>query len=317
MNKKMVMGVLLASLLGCQTSMEALPVSAIEEGIQENQTAVNNGINDVTMEGQTLGLTGVQNARELGGYVTESGRAIKKGILLRSGKLENATEADRKKLIDEYHLKTVIDFRTATEIQSAPNPVIEGIENVEIRVLDENSESGTRTTAVLKNGNTDPIDYVMKAVEAGLVSREMYVKIADSEAGKKGLAEFFRILLDNREGETILFHCTSGKDRTGVAAALVLSALGVDEETILEDFELTNEFLADQIAYVSAEVRKRTDDPEMIDTVIATTGVDREFMEILLNHLKDTYGSVSEYITRELGVSEEELEILREIYLES
>ena len=269
----------------------------------------------VTAESQEIGLSGVVNARELGGLKTQDGKTVKTGLVFRSGKLADATEEDIKKLTEEYHLATVIDFRTSIEVESAPNPSIEGVENKEIRVVDE---EGKKDIINKTSGATDadPVDGMIQAVKNGKITPDMYISIIKTETGQKGYAEFFRTLLAKEEGKSILFHCTSGKDRTGIAAVLFLTALGVDEETILNDFELSNEFFKDQIAYMEAAAKKKTDDEEVIETVKNLTGVSRSYMERMISYLNEEYGSVYDFIIKKLDVSEADIEKLREMYLE-
>ena len=86
------------------------------------EESVKDDNNQVTMEGQTLGLAEIENARQLGGYYTEDGRRIKSNMLLRSAKLVKATDEDIKKLTQDYNLGTIVDFRTTDEIADAPDP---------------------------------------------------------------------------------------------------------------------------------------------------------------------------------------------------
>lgn len=272
--------------------------------------------NEITMEGQALGLSGVENARQLGGYVTEDGRKVKSGMLLRSAKLAEATEDDIQKLTDEYNLGTVVDFRTTDEIKSAPDPEIEGVENKQIRILNEDDSSDNSNTTMTGMYASDPVGAMIEMVKNNMVGDDMYVSVVNDEFSQKGYAEFFQTLLNNTDGKAVLWHCTGGKDRAGTAAVLVLSALGVDEETILNDFELTNEFYKDKIAYMAAEAAKKTDDEAIIEGVKSLTGVSREYMEKMITSLDEEYGSVKNYIVEKLGVSEDDIETLKTMYLE-
>lgn len=269
--------------------------------------------NVVTMESQTLGLEKVENARQLGGYYTEDGRRVKENMLLRSGKLINATEDDIAKLTDTYNLGTIVDLRTTSEIEQAPNPTIDGVEDIHVPILDEDSHSAAMTNIY----GSDPVDALIGMATDGTLSDDMYITTINSESAKKGFAEFFQILLDNEEGKAVLWHCTGGKDRTGTAAVLLLSALGVDEDTILDDFALTNEFFKGKIDYMGAEAAKKTDDQEIIDGVRTLTGVSRDFMKKMIDSLTDEYGSVENFIIEELNVSKDDIVKLQDMYLES
>lgn len=292
----------LGCLAGCTTS-----------GKTEKETENKKIENVVTMESQTLGLEKVENARQLGGYYTEDGRRVKENMLLRSGKLSNATEDDIAKLTDTYNLGTIVDLRTTSEIEQAPNPTIDGVEDIHVPILDEDSHSAAMTNIY----GSDPVDALIGMATDGTLSDDMYITTINSESAKKGFAEFFQILLDNEEGKAVLWHCTGGKDRTGTAAVLLLSALGVDEDTILDDFALTNEFFKGKIDYMGAEAAKKTDDQEIIDGVRTLTGVSRDFMKKMIDSLTDEYGSVENFIIEELNVSKDDIVKLQDMYLES
>ena len=292
----------LSCLAGCTTS-----------GKTEKETENKKIENVVTMESQTLGLEKVENARQLGGYYTEDGRRVKENMLLRSGKLINATEDDIAKLTDTYNLGTIVDLRTTSEIEQAPKPTIDGVEDIHVPILDEDSHSAAMTNIY----GSDPVDALIGMATDGTLSDDMYITTITSESAKKGFAEFFQILLDNEEGKAVLWHCTGGKDRTGTAAVLLLSALGVDEDTILDDFALTNEFFKGKIDYMGAEAAKKTDDQEIIDGVRTLTGVSRDFMKKMIDSLTDEYGSVENFIIEALNVSKDAIVKLQDMSLES
>lgn len=306
--KKIFTVIMAASLLagfttGCSPKAEAHQASA---GKTKKEASV---------EGQTLHLSGVENARELGGYVMQDGRTVKKGLLLRSGKLSKATEEDIVSLQNTYRLGTVVDFRTSSEIESAPDPDISNVRNMQIQVLDEtDSQTNASITGIY---GADPVTDTMRLVENGTLSDDMYVTAAFSQKAQDGYREFFRVLLNNEEEKAVLWHCTGGKDRAGVAAALVLSALGADEETILSDFQLTNAFLSSKIEYMGTEAAKQTDDPYIIEGVKTLTGVSVDFMKKMLDSIRSKYGSVQNYLSEEIGLSSDDMTTLKDLYLES
>lgn len=83
---------------------------------------------DVSENSQSLSLTGVGNARELGGYASEDGRTVKRGVLLRTAKLSKATDEDIERLLSVYHLAVDVDFRGDFEVEDAPDPEMDGVE---------------------------------------------------------------------------------------------------------------------------------------------------------------------------------------------
>lgn len=272
----------------------------------------------VTKEAQALLVTGIENARQLGGYETADGRHVKRDVLLRTARLSDAPPEELAALKDIYHLGIVVDFRTLAEREGAPDPEIDGVDNIVLDVLDEGSRTGAGAAiaGIYENSSAEPAEVMLNIIRSGCVSERMYADMAFDPAAEKGFRDFFRILLENCGQKAVLWHCSGGKDRTGAAAVLLLLALGVNKETALRDFELTNEFLREKIAYMESRAAELTDDPEEIAWVKDLTGVNRKYMEKLLDTLEEKYGSQERYLTEGLGLDRAELEQLREMYLE-
>ncbi len=263
----------------------------------------------VSMERQTLGMETLGNARQLGGYVGADGRTVREGVLLRTARLAGASESDLARLVDVYGLGYVIDLRSSSEIESAPDPAIEGVESVWCPILEEKSEKGSAASDATKKSDTAADAAAQEKTASEAASKKhaghtmdleaMYLRIADSEYSQRNYRAFFDVLLGNEDGKAVLWHCVEGKDRTGFAAVLVLSALGVDRETVLDDFALTNDFLL-------------ASGKELVGSV----GVYREHMECALSHIDEAYGSMHDYLVNQIGLSEDEIARLREMYLE-
>lgn len=286
---------------------------------------------------QSIGLTGIQNARELGGYLTEDHRIVKRGVLLRTAKLSTGTEEDLGRLKEEFRLAKILDLRSDEEVNGSPivalfsgsdspepDPVLEGVAYIHAPILDmrelaEYAES--RMDGDPDNGlaQQDQLQLTGMLIDAGLIGDEIYIGFLDGKKGKQGYSRLFRELLSLEEGRAVLFHCSQGKDRTGLAAMLILTALGVSEEIIVEDYMLTNEFYRERIA----KERKMLEmsgkvPPDRIEVfLMVMDAVRRSSMTNVIAHLKERYGSVMDYIVGELGVSKEQITQLRDRFLES
>ena len=274
---------------------------------------------DITKETQTLDMETLGNARELGGYVTGDGRTVKRGVLLRSAQPNKASQNDLNRLRNVYHLATITDFRMGYEREAEPNPVIEGVSDLWCPIIDENklraNVSGEKAADITQAKST--FDRLRIAVESGMVNDKMYIAFLSMEQGKKGYTEFFRQLLALPKGKSLLFHCTQGKDRTGLGAMLILSALGVGEETVMQDYLLTNTFNAALIEKERAMLLKNNLPEEMVETYLSVMDyVNPAFMQNALDWLKKEYGSANGYILKELGVTEKDIKILQEKFLE-
>ncbi|MGM9941388.1 MAG: tyrosine-protein phosphatase [Bulleidia sp.] len=269
---------------------------------------------DRTMETQSLHLEGVNNARTLAGYVNREGKRIRAKRLLRSGMPGDATVSDLEKL-KEQNLGVIVDFRTDSEKGSKEDPVIEGVRYEHLHVSDENLDRSI-SDAVTRIYEKDPIQALIEMLKSGAMNEDLYVNLVECDAAKHGYGRFFQILLETDPDQSILWHCTGGKDRAGTAAVLVMSALDMDEETILDDFGMTNAFNQKRIEGLRYEVMKRTDDPEVIADVQVIAGVRREYMKRMLDHLNEKYGSAKNFITTRLGVDSADLNRLKDLFLE-
>ncbi len=176
----------------------------------------------------SIGLAGVSNARELGGYRTKDGRTVKFGKLLRSGELAGMTAADKKKLTKKYHVVKIVDFRTDLEISDdRADPKLPGAEyrNYPYSPF----PYLLRTAEGLRLGNDLMYDLITLDRDGDLVGdyyRANYRTMIRSEEGIAMFRGFFRDLLD-ADGGAVLCHCSRGKDRTGNAAVLLAVFLRV------------------------------------------------------------------------------------------
>ncbi len=272
----------------------------------------------VSLETQAIELDGVGNARQLGGYVCADGRKIKDDVLLRSAALSTLTDEGAKTLAEKYHLRYVFDFRTETERKVQPDKEVEGAENVWLPMFTSSLYDDETVAAIMEARRTnDPEQaYITLAKHHGLST--IYSKMLLTDEGKKAYSEFFDKLLTVEDGEAVLWHCSQGKDRAGMAAVLLLYALGADEDTIKQDYLLTNDaYNKDRIAGSEAHAAELglTEDEtkEYVGTAIA---VYEDFFNIAIDGVKAEYGSVENYLTEGLGLTDDDIIALRDKFLE-
>lgn len=266
--------------------------------------------NPVTVEEQTINMTTISNARELGGYKTKDGKTIREGVLLRTAALSDASREELASLIHNYHLAAVIDMRASYELAEDPEPELEGVLQYNFRIMDEQMMAG-RAAAIadlLMDPNVDPMKRMTAILENGVVSDQMYVEFLQGETGKAGFRDFFRVLLETPEGNAVLWHCTNGKDRTGVAAMLLLGLLNVDEQTIMDDFLLTNAFFEPQITAMREQLTPYIQNEVMLEELLVTgKGVYAPYMQNAIDYIKDNYGDFSGYAKAELGLTDADI----------
>lgn len=266
---------------------------------------------------QAIYLPGVGNARELGGY-TIGDKKVKKGVLLRTAGLNKTVPEAIAKLQKEYRLQTVVDFRMTGERLGIPDRELPGARNLHLPVIEmeDYPEQDPELIAKYTNGG-DRMKLFEMSYDAGMLGPDLYVNFLLGERGKRAYREFFRILLENDPDKgAVLWHCTDGKDRTGCAAMLLLTALGASRETIIADYMLTNEYNAAQIEAVRQKTASYPMPPEKREALLFMCGaVVESYITNAIDTLNEKYGSVEGYLREELNVGSAELEALRNKYL--
>ncbi len=264
----------------------------------------------------SLGLTGVPNARDMGGYRTKDGRTIKFGKLFRTGELTDMTAADKKKLVRKYHLVKDIDFRSARNILTdGEDPELDGV--AYSRYPYSSMKNLLFTTEGIDIG-TDLLEEIIREDYRGdLLStyfmegyRQMYL----TTDGIEMFRGFFKELLD-ADGGAVLWHCVSGKDRTGNATMLLLTVLGVEKETIIQDFLLTNDYTRADQKKTYDRVLSLTGSTRIAKDIASKDGVERRWIEASYQTIETYYGSVDNFLKTMVGLSSKDIKKLQKAYL--
>lgn len=268
-----------------------------------------------------INLPGVTNARELGGYPADR-KTIRKGVLIRTGALYNAEPEAVKRLQEEFHVQTIIDFRMKKEWTGVPDPTVTGAERKELSVVEMEDYLARVGNSVdvdkqLLWKTQDRMALFEQAYEFGMLGSDTYIGFILGDRGKKAYKEFFRILLETEPDKgAVLWHCADGKDRTGLAAMLLLYALGADRKTVLEDYMLTNEYNAQTLEFIRKKAAAANMPPRKRDALLFMSGgVVESYMANAINTLESKYGSVREYLFEELGVGDMEIKKLKDKFL--
>ncbi|MBQ9134710.1 MAG: HAD-IA family hydrolase [Lachnospiraceae bacterium] len=276
----------------------------------------------VLKEPVRIPLEGICNTRDLGGYKSKDGRTIKPHKLIRSGALACTTEADRQVLLADYQLKTVIDFRTGSERNMKPDPDLEGITYIGHPILEEETMGITREKEAC--GSRDMIGNVISTLrENGGTPlgymQNMYQNLITNPFSRKRYAEFFDILLAQEEG-AVLWHCTAGKDRVGVATLLLLATLDISKEQIILDYIKVNEFGKEEVDGLMQRVTggMDTSTKEAQETIAAIRllfTVDRSYAESVFAVMEEECGSIEAFLEQKMGLTPEKRALLKEKYL--
>lgn len=262
---------------------------------------------------QSIPISSVRNARELGGYITSDGKRIKSGLLLRTAKLDLISDKDIKILIDKYNVGDIIDFRFDLEINNQEDKPLDGAVYHNFDVMDL---SGFGYDNMPEEESPDLQTVVSMMDSIGMTDGTLYISFLENEKGKRGFRNFFRVLINASPEKAVLWHCTSGKDRTGLAAMLIMSALGVDEDTIINDYLLTNLYHENYIEDLKQSLKAQgLYDDFIYRASLMFYAVNESFMRNAIAFLKKKYGSVMGYILEALNIKEEEIELLKDKYL--
>ncbi|MEV6768699.1 tyrosine-protein phosphatase [Nocardia sp. NPDC051030] len=172
----------------------------------------------VNTDARSLGLQGVVNARDAGGYRTADGHTVRTGLVYRTGELSKATDADLAALTD-LNVRAVHDLRTSYEQQ------LMGVDKVPAGATEFHNDIIGQA----------PPQVMASTLTAGT---DLYRAFITAPGANEGFADVLRDIAHN-DG-AVLFHCTAGKDRTGWTSAVLLTILGVDKDTVYYDYLLSN-----------------------------------------------------------------------------
>jgi protein-tyrosine phosphatase len=248
-----------------------------------------------------LPLEGPRNFRDLGGYPTQDGRRVRWGQIFRADSLADLSDADIAYL-ERLGLARVIDLRGELEALERPNRLAgrAGFDYVRLPIGE---------------GDLSPAEWARKfeAGELGEIDASWlvrgYRRTLDERAARVGAV--LRALAATKT--PAVFHCTAGKDRTGVVSALLLLLLGVPREVVIGDYSLTALYTGNRIPAADQWFAERGIDPERAAHVLSSR---REAMEETLAHLDSSHGGEERFLRVEAGVSEAEIRALREWLVE-
>ena len=225
-----------------------------------------------------LPMAGGYNFRDLGGFAGTNGGRVAWGKFFRTDGLSTLTEGDLAYLTS-IPVVTIVDFRTAEENEHAPDKIPASVKNV-LRLPIAPGYMSERAARNLED-YASPDEFML----------EMYRDLALDPGITASYRQFFAAVQAEKD-IPIIFHCSAGKDRTGLAAALILAALGVDRETILADYEASNRYLGDKYApYIAKKPYLR-----------GLFTVKKAFLLEAFRLLESEYGSLAAYLETALDV---------------
>ena len=270
-------------------------------------------------------VSGVGNFREAGGIKIAS-RHVKKGMLFRSGSLDNM-EDHAKWEFDQLGIDYIFDFRSDDEVLSAPDytgssvyyhiPAITELPGSKLLGKLAGKKGGKLLSTTGRNNPADMAALLKKA--SGIpflgmrIKRDFLTMYEKMPFNNAALREVFNRL---DEGRSMLIHCQTGKDRTGVVAALILLALGADEATVITDYMLSNYYREKENADVIKRAMEATGSRRVAGLIKGILINREENIIRTLNSIKRKYGHYDNFFSVEYGVDAARLENWRKSYLE-
>lgn len=252
-----------------------------------------NGSKGRTVAERLIPVEGTFNFRDMGGYETSEGTRVKWGLVFRSDNLSRLTDLAMQ-LVRNMNIGRICDFRSKAEADARPDRLPERTRIVYLHLpVASGRIDGVSAFDKIKRGDTSWFtdDFMLNG----------YLKGLDAHAEIWGR---FLTSLAEADGRPLLFHCSAGKDRTGIAAALLLLTLGVPEETVIANHQLSNTCIAGALEDTYNRIREYDVDPGKLAAYFSAP---LECIEALLHHLRRRYGSVDRYWIEQAGLGPEVL----------
>ncbi|MFC6181314.1 tyrosine-protein phosphatase [Lactiplantibacillus daowaiensis] len=247
------------------------------------------------------------NFRELGGYATTGGQTIKWQKLLRCGGMSLLTAHDLAYL-DDYGLRYDIDLRQASEAQMSPDryPTHTQYQNTSVYPFADNRRLDRRLKRLFKR---------MTSIDT--FGTQTYARmVTDSHPVTVWQNLFATLLANDQPNQSVLFHCAAGKDRTGVAGTLIMTALDVPRETIIQDYLLTNAVFmaADQVD--NDTIITEANNGDLASRFNSALNVEADNLKMIFNVFDELYGGGLGYLRQVLGLSPADIKDLQKLYLD-
>lgn len=259
----------------------------------------------------------ILNARELGGIQVCDGRRVKSGKLIRTAHLSDATDADIS-VLESIGLKGVIDLRSSHETGKMPDRQVPGAWHTQVEVLSLNGHIFKGMSKVFDKAATfeDGMAEFCMTEAAKMLCDGFYISFVDDPESQAAYARFFREIL-SASGEPVLWHCTQGKDRTGLGAAFILFALGASREDVLKEFALSNDYYAEEMETIKKMVIERGGGKAEFVCIETLVGVNVDSFIEGLDWIETMYGGMDDYLHNQLELTDKEIGRLKEFYLEN
>jgi protein-tyrosine phosphatase len=276
---------------------QVMKLNPTGSGLREYFILRTGGVYSGVVANRAIDMNQIKNFRDIGGYFSTDNRQMKWGEIYRSGNLSNATLYDQEK-IRRLNIRTVIDFRSERTARRYPILLHPSIRKIALPLMPMDAQKLDEQLEDENFDRSDAIRYV----------QEEYVNILENH--KTQFGELFDILT-NDSNYPILMSGSLGKDGVGLAAYLILYAIGVPQSSLEEEYMLSNQFIDPEMVEIDA---RNLSEP-MQEAVTAMLTVNRAYLNFAIDHINLTYGSVDNYLEKELRVTSGKRNLLRKYLL--
>lgn len=245
----------------------------------------------------------VKNFRDISGYTNKYGETMLENKIFRGGPLDEISKEDARYMEDILGIQYILDYRDEKEASLKPNidfPTAK-IKRIGALKVKDAKDEGFDFGEMMKQEITLELlqtlrEYVIEGYKTMAFDNEAYQLLFD-------------LLLENNGH--IYFHCSAGKDRTGVSAFLIMIALGMSEEDAIEEYMLSDKMLQPWIQKTYEEHQMTDEVKEIVQPLLS---VQRESIETTIKSIKDRYGNYDKFLLEEYGLDNHKRETLRSLY---
>lgn len=259
-------------------------------------------------------ISTLPNLRDLGGYSAADGQTVRTGLLYRSTDFSSLSHDDLAPL-EGLGIRTVYDLRSVAERTALPDPRMPDVVEVPLDVLAD-AEQAIPANIGKFLGDAATVKFVTENLTADKgveLIAGTYRELVTLPSALAAYQSFFEGLA-GAHSTPALFHCTTGKDRTGWAAASFLTLMGVDRDAVYHDYLLTNERLIPALKPLFDEFAAAGGDPALLRPVL---GVDAHYLDAAFDEMTSRYGDITGYFAGGLGIDEAGQQKLRENFLQA
>lgn len=262
---------------------------------------------------EKIKVRGIRNIREISQYKTVDNKEIKDNSLIRSSRIDKISNKRRNKMFEKYNIGTVIDLRNEMEVHEGKDFIYpDGVEYIHLPVLDQ-AYWGISHEKSMKRALFNKSKEATNRAFFKDYMINMYKNIVFDAYSQSQFKKFFDIIIE-KANKGILFHCTGGKDRTGIASLFLLSILGVSKNDILDDFSMSDKCNRryNTTRHIALKIVPYKNFRRLLTEMLYAK---KEYLLKTIAAIEEKYESILEYLKQAIGLTEDKFSKIRELYL--